>query len=103
MTYLTVLKVLGQTIDDWGYSFGDTLTFEMSADYKVKSMKNGAAIDLTSDSASGVMSLEKWTDYLISRMYYGSITDCQKDSGAENPDNHLVRDTTDSETNMQWW
>lgn len=36
-------------------------------------------------------------------MYYGSITDLQKDQGAENPDNHIIRDTADSETPMQWW
>lgn len=36
-------------------------------------------------------------------MYYGSITDLQKDSGAENPENHLTRDTADSESPQQWW
>jgi len=58
---------------------------------------------LTSESKGGVLALDKWNDYLISRMYYGSITDLQKDSGAENPDNHIIRDTADSETAWQWW
>lgn len=45
------------------------------------------------------MSLDDWNDFMIDRMYYGSISDCQKDSGAENPENHLTRDSADSETN----
>jgi hypothetical protein len=73
------------------------------AKFSVKTTINETPFDLTSESKGGVLALEKWNDYLISRMYYGSITDLQKDSGAENPDNHIIRDTADSETPMQWW
>ena len=30
LTIMTVLKVLEQDVDDWGYTFGDTLNFELS-------------------------------------------------------------------------
>lgn len=106
LTLLAVLKVLDQPIDDWHYSFADTLNFELQKDgdeFSVKTTYNGDALDLTSDSSNGILALDKWTDYLISRMYYGSITDLQKDSGAENPENHLTRDTADSESAQQWW
>lgn len=106
LTTLTILKVLEQDIDNWGYTFGDTLNFELQRDgdnFSVKSTHNGSPMDLTSDSSSGVLDLDAFNEYMISRMYYGSITDLQKDSGAENPENHLTRDTADSETAMQWW
>ena len=106
LTLLAVLKVLDQQIDDWHYSFADTLNFELQKDgdeFSVKSTYNGDALDLTSESSNGILPLDKWTDYLIGKMYYGSITDLQKDSGAANPENHLTRDTADSESAQQWW
>lgn len=106
LTWLTIIKVLGGSVDDWGYSFGDTINWELLRDgskFSVKTTINETPLDLTSESKGGVLALDKWNDYLISRMYYGSITDLQKDSGAENPDNHIIRDTADSETAWQWW
>ncbi len=106
LTWLTIIKVLGGSVDDWGYSFGDTINWELLRDgksFSVKTTINETPFDLTSESKGGILGLDKWNDYLISRMYYGSITDLQKDSGAENPDNHIIRDTSDSETAWQWW
>ena len=106
LTWLTIIKVLGGSVDDWGYSFGDTINWELLRDgksFSVKTTINETPFDLTSESKGGILALDKWNDYLISRMYYGSITDLQKDSGAENPDNHIIRDTSDSETAWQWW
>lgn len=106
ITILTVLKVLEQEIDDWGYTFCDSLNFELikdGDDFTVKSTFNDEPLDLTSDSSNGELDLDKFNEYIVSRMYYGDIVDLQKDSGAENPENHLTRDTADSETAMQWW
>jgi hypothetical protein len=106
LTWLTIIKVLGGSVDDWGYSFGDTINWELLRDgqkFSVKCTINETPFDLTSESKGGILALDKWNDYVISRMYYGSITDLQKDSGAENPDNHIIRDTADSETPTQWW
>jgi len=106
ITTLTVLKTLEQEIDDWGYTFCDTLNFELvkdGDDFTVKSTFNDEPLDLTSDSSDGELDLEKFNEYVISRMYYGDIVDLQKDSGAENPENHLTRDTADSESALQWW
>lgn len=106
LTTLTILKVLEQDIDNWGYTFGDNINWELQQDgdnFSVKSTHNGSPMDLTGESSGGVLDLEAWTEYMISRMYFGSITDLQKDSGAENPENHLTRDTADSETALQWW
>ncbi len=100
LTVLTVLKVLGEDVSDWDATYGDTLTWELTqsgSSFTVKSKFNGKDMKL------GSKSLEDWTTFMIDRMYFGSITECQKDSGAENPDNHLTRDTADSETAMQWW
>jgi hypothetical protein len=71
--------------------------------FSVRCLIQDSPYDLTSESTSGILPLDKWNDFIISKMYYGSITDLQKDSGAENPDNHIIRDTADSETPMQWW
>ena len=49
------------------------------------------------------MDLDDWNDFIIDKMYYGSVADCQKDSSPENPENHLTRDDADSETKIQWW
>lgn len=106
LTTMTILKVLEQDVEDWGYTFGDTLTFELQqdgSDYSVKSTHNGSPMDLTKQSSGGVLSLDDFNEFMISKMYYGSITDLQKDSGAENPENHLTRDSSDSETATQWW
>lgn len=106
LTTMTILKVLEQDVEDWGYTFGDTLTFELQqdgSDYTVKSTHNGSPMDLTKQSSGGVLSLDDFNEFMISKMYYGSITDLQKDSGAENPENHLTRDSSDSETATQWW
>ncbi len=106
LTTMTILKVLEQDVEDWGYTFGDTLTFELlqdGSDYTVKSSHNGSPMDLTKQSSGGVLSLDDFNEFMISKMYYGSITDLQKDSGAENPENHLTRDSSDSETALQWW
>lgn len=103
LTWLTIIKVLGGSVDDWGYSFGDSINWELLRDgskFSVKCTINETPFDLTSESKGGILALEKWNDYIISRLYYGSITDLQKDSGAENPDNHIIRDTADSETPM---
>ena len=32
-------------------------------------------MDLTKSSSGGELSLDDWNEYVISRMYYGSITD----------------------------
>lgn len=80
--------------------------FELLKDgskWSVKTSIQDTPYDLTTDSTAGILPLDKWNEFIISKMYYGSITDLQKDSGAENPDNHIVRDTADSETGMQWW
>jgi len=106
LTTMTILKVLEQDIEDWGYTFGDTLTFELQqdgSDYSVKSSHNGSPMDFTKQSSGGVLSLEDFNEYIISKMYYGSVTDLQKDSGAENPENHLTRDSSDSESATQWF
>lgn len=106
LTTLTIMKTLNQDIDNYGFTYGDDITFELlraGNDFSVKSTYNKRPIDLTSPSTGGVMTLDNWTKYMISRMYYGSVTDLQKASGAENPENHLTRDTADSETEMQWW
>lgn len=106
ITTLAILKTLEQEIDDWGYTFCDTLNFELikdGDDFTVKSTFNDEPLDLTSDSSNGELDLDKFNEYIVSRMYYGDIPDLQKDSGAENPENHLTRDTADSESAMQWW
>ncbi len=106
ITTLAILKTLEQEIDDWGYTFCDTLNFELikdGDDFTVKSTFNDEPLDLTSDSSNGELALDKFNEYVVSRMYYGDIPDLQKDSGAENPENHLTRDTADSESAMQWW
>ncbi len=104
LTLMAVLKSLGQEVKDYGYTFKDTLTWELVKDgssYKVHSMHNGDPMDLGSSSSGGVTDFESWQKFMISKMYYGSITDLQKDSGAEDPEHHLTRDG--SETEVQWW
>lgn len=32
LTWLTIIKVLGGSVDDWGYSFGDTINWELLRD-----------------------------------------------------------------------
>jgi hypothetical protein len=106
ITWFTIIKILGAEPADWGYSFGDTITWELMKDgnkFSVKCQIQDSPYDLTSESVGGVLPLDKWSEFIISKMYYGSITDLQKDSGAENPDNHIIRDTADSETGLQWW
>jgi hypothetical protein len=105
-TWFTIIRVLGAEPTDWGFSFGDTITWELMRDgakFSVRCLIQDSPYDLTSDSTGGILPLDKWSEFIISKMYYGSITDLQKDSGAENPDNHIVRDTADSETPLQWW
>ncbi len=106
LTTMSILKVLEQPVGDWGYTYGDTLTWQLMKDgdkYKVKSLHNGNPMNFGSKSSSGEMDIDEWTNYMISKMYYGSITDLQKESGAENPENHLTRDAADSESELQWW
>lgn len=71
--------------------------------YSVRTNIQESPFDLTTSSTAGILPLDKWSEFIISKMYYGSITDVQKDAGAENPDNHIIRDTADSETPLQWW
>jgi len=78
LTFLTIIKVLGGSVDDWGYSFGDTINWELLRDgtkYSVKCTINETPFDLTSESKGGILALDKWNEYIISWMYYGSITD----------------------------
>jgi hypothetical protein len=99
LTTLTIMKTLKQDIEDYGFTYGDTITFELKRygnDFKVRSTYNKKPIDLASGSSDGIMDFDDWADYLISRMYYGSVTDLQKSSGAANPENYLVRSGTES-------
>ena len=104
LTMLCVLKVLEEDFDEWGYTYGDVIKHELKqsgSDFTVVSEVNGAPLSL--GGSGGTMSLDDFNDFMIEKMYYGSIADCQKESGAENPENHLTRDSADSETNAQWW
>jgi hypothetical protein len=105
-TWYTVVRVLGAEPTDWGFSFGDTVSFELLKDgnkFSVRTLIQDGPYDLTPGSTAGILPLDKWSEFIISKMYYGTITELQKDSGAENPDNHIIRDTADSETPLQWW
>ena len=102
LTVITILNALGQEVEDYGFTYGDSLEFILyqdGDDFTVKSLLNGKPMDLTSHSSDGEMSLDDWNEFVIGRMYFGSIGDL----ATENPDNHLVRDTADSESSMQWW
>ncbi len=104
-TWLAVLKVLGQEVYDCGFSFGDTMTWELLKDgskFSVRFLVQDTEFNLPG-ATGGILPLDKWNDFMIGNMYFGSVKDLQKDSGAENPENHLIRDTADSETNWQWW
>lgn len=102
LTVLTILNALGQEVDDYGFTYGDTLEFLLvkSGDqFAVKSIHNGKPLDFTSKSKGGELALDDWNEYIIDRMYFGNIGDLD----SENPDNHLTRETADSEDAMQWW
>jgi len=47
------------------------------------------------------MTFDDWKLFMIKKMYYGSITDLQAESGAEDPEHHLTIDAGDSP--LQWW
>lgn len=102
LTVITILNALGQEVEDYGFTYGDSLEFILyqdGSDFTVKSLLNGSPVDFTSRSSDGEMTLEDWSEFLIGRMYFGNIGDLD----SENPDNHLTRDTADSESAMQWW
>ena len=104
LTLLCFLKVFDETIDKWDYTYGDVVKHELlqsGSDFTVKSSVNGSPLSL--GGSSGDMPLDDFNDFIIEKMYYGSIADCQKESGAENPESNLTRDDADTETNIQWW
>ena len=98
------MKVLDEDIDDWAYTYGDTVKHELlqsGSEFTVKSSVNGQPLSL--GGSDGEMPLEEFNEYFMDRMYYGSIADAQKVDEAENPDNYMTRDSAYSESNMQWW
>ena len=104
LTILCIMKVLGENVDDWGYTYGDTVKHELQKDgdrFLVASSVNGQPLLL--DGSDGTMELDDFNDFMIDHMYYGSIVDAQKDQDPENPDNHVTRDSADSESDLQWW
>ena len=104
LTLLAVMKVLDEDVDDWGYTYGDVVKHELQQsgrDFFVKSSVNGIPLKL--GGSDGKMSLEDFNEFVMDRLYYGSIAEAQKENDPENPDNFMTRDSADSESNMQWW
>lgn len=104
LTVLAVMKVLGEDVDDWSYTYGDVVRHELKQEgdkFTVASTVNDQPLSL--GGSGGEMPLDDFNEYFLDRMYYGSISDAQKDEDPENPDNHMTRDTAGDESNMQWW
>jgi len=102
LTILTILNALGEEVDDYGFTYGDSLEFILikdGSDFLVKSSHNGKPLDFTSKSSGGELALDAWNNFFIDRMYFGNIGDLD----SENPDNHLIRETASTEDAMAWW
>lgn len=106
MSIIAFLNTFEKQPEKWGFTYGDTLQFVLlksNGNFQVKSLYNDLPLDLDSTSVQGVMPAKDWMNLMISKMYYGSLSELQTSPWAERPESHIKRDSATWETNFQWY